>query len=178
VVPVFLVYGLLGLAKAQDSATTSLQASWQDGLTLAAPANDLVFTIGGRIHADFAVTNTSEALEATIGHQGRYATRFTRIRVYQKGRIGPNFSYSLDLDLNQGTAALRDVYLRFRELPIVGNVRIGHQKEFFSMEQYPDWSSEGVFLNGKHDQQQSHRIPGSQPRGWLCPAPESRHYRF
>lgn len=146
VVPVFLVYGLFSLVKAQDSATTSLQASWQDGLTLAAPANDLVFTIGGRIHADFAVTNTSEALEATIGHQGQYATRFTRIRVYQKGRIGPNFSYALDVDLDQGTAALRDVYLRFRELPIVGNIRIGHQKEFFSMESMTS-SNHTVFLD-------------------------------
>jgi phosphate-selective porin OprO/OprP len=128
-----LIYSVLGLAKAQDSAT-SLRASWQDGLTLASPANDLLFTIGGRIHADFAYTNYSEALEATLGNQGQYATRFTRLRVYQKGQIGPNFSYSLDLDLDEGTAALRDVYIRLRKLPVIGNVRIGYQKEFFSTE--------------------------------------------
>lgn len=133
-IPALLIYGFLGTAKAQDSTITALQASWQDGLTLAAPASDLVFTIGGRVHADFAFTQTSKTLEQTIGSQGQYATRFTRIRVYQKGQIGPNFSYSLDVDLNQGRAALRDVYLRFQNLPLVGNVTIGYQKELFTTE--------------------------------------------
>ena len=141
-----LIHGVVLCLNAQEARQTQLKAKWDQGLTLSAPEKSLSLRLGGRIHADFSVIDLSSKLEENLQDPGTYSTRFTRVRLYQVGQIGPNFSYKLAFDFNEGFASLKDVYLQLQQIPIVGNIRIGNQKEFFSIESMSS-SNHTVFLD-------------------------------
>ena len=89
--------------------------------------------IGGRIHADTAMFDQNAASVTQVGDIEN-GTEMRAAWLTFKGSMFNVIDYKLQFDL-AGQTAFKDVYLAVKELPLVGNVRVGHFKEPFGMEQ-------------------------------------------
>ena len=122
----------------QDPST--IRVYWKDGLRLDSANEEFKLRIGGRIHADFASFSADSGLEDNLGAL-RDGFEFRRARLGVQGTIHNNIDYKAEYDLagdvldglNEG-ANFKDVYVGIRNIPALGTIRIGHQKEPFSME--------------------------------------------
>jgi len=81
---------------------------------------------GGRIMYDMAVWGDQEMDNA--------GTEFRRVRFYNSGKVYGNVKYKLQLDLAGGKIAFKDVYIELQEMPLQGNLRVGHFKEPLRLE--------------------------------------------
>ena len=81
---------------------------------------------GGRIMYDMAVWGDS-----TMENAG---AEFRRVRFYNSGKLYGNIKYKLQLDFSGGEIVFKDVYIELNELPLQGNLRVGHFKEPFRLE--------------------------------------------
>lgn len=131
-------------AQVEDSKK-QFNVYWDNGLSMETEDEEVKLGIGGRLQHDWAFITKDNELESTLGKGDRYNTGFRRVRLFQDGTIGQNFEYKLQLDFAGGSTNLKDVYLQIADVPVVGNIRVGHQKEFFSMEQMAS-SNDVVFM--------------------------------
>ncbi len=81
---------------------------------------------GGRIMYDMAVWGDS-----TMDNAG---TEFRRVRFYNSGKLYGNVKYKLQLDFADGAISFKDVWMELSELPLNGNLRVGHFKEPLRLE--------------------------------------------
>ena len=130
--------GTVARSSQQDSST--IRVYWKEGLRLDSPNEEFKFRIGGRIQADFASFSANSGLEGDVGAL-RDGVEFRGARLGVQGTIHNNIDYKAEYDftgdvldgLNEG-ASFKDVYVGIRNIPVLGAIRIGHQKEPFSME--------------------------------------------
>lgn len=149
----------LAQATAADSAAKEKAA----GRPLIAPS--------GRIQFDVANFSQNAASVAEIG-EAKNTVGFRRARIALLGSAFDVCDYIIEMDFaNRGvnsvvnakdqSTGFKDVYMQVRELPLVGNVRVGHFKECFGMEQLHSdnyltfmerWvGDEGAFVPGRND---------------------------
>lgn len=95
--------------------------------------------IFGRINADAITFDQDEANKATLGDIPN-GTDLRRLRLGVMGEGFEILSYRLDVDFvtndpaTQKRPTVFDCYLQVQELPVLGNVRVGHFREPFSLE--------------------------------------------
>ncbi len=94
-----------------------------------------VFQLRGRINADTVIVNQSTRNRAIIGDV-EDATGFRRARLGAQGYIGEQVNWVAEFDFAGGIIAFKDVWIGVDELPVVRRVRLGHQREPFSLEGY------------------------------------------
>ena len=90
-------------------------------------------SIGGRIFADTAMFDQNANSVTQVGDIDN-GTEMRAAWLAFKGSMFNVIDYKLQFDL-AGQTTFKDVYLAVKELPLVGNVRVGHFKEPFGMEQ-------------------------------------------
>jgi phosphate-selective porin OprO/OprP len=89
----------------------------------------------GRVDADAVWFAQDEDHRATVGDIQDGAD-FRRARIGVEGLLFENVGYVLEMDFaGSGRPSFTDVYVTITDLPCLGNVRIGHFKEFYSLEQ-------------------------------------------
>ena len=115
------------------TAPTSFRAYWNDGLRLDSFDGSFKLRIGGRIHFDWAFYAADGDIEGTVGSLDD-GTEFRRARIYMSGQIYDNVDFKVEYDFAGGDSDFTDVYMGVSDLPVVGNIRIGHFKEPFSLE--------------------------------------------
>jgi phosphate-selective porin OprO/OprP len=81
---------------------------------------------GGRIMYDIAVWG-----DTAMDNSG---TEFRRVRLFNSGKLYGNIKYKLQLDVAGGSIAFKDVWMELGELPLSGNLRVGHFKEPLRLE--------------------------------------------
>ena len=111
----------------------SMRASWNNGLQFDSADGNFQVRIGGRIHNDWAFFSSADAIENVVGPI-QDGTEFRRTRLHVDGQIHRNVNFRAEYDF-AGGLAVRDVSVGVSELPGVGNVRVGHFKEPFSLEE-------------------------------------------
>lgn len=93
----------------------------------------------GRVHLDAATFNQDEANRATVG-DAKNGVDIRRARLGVEGEGFEVFSYRFDVDFvtfDISTATrpvIVDAFLDTKEVPLVGNVRIGHFREPFGLD--------------------------------------------
>lgn len=87
----------------------------------------------GRIHADAVFANQSERNKAIIGNLDN-AVGFRRARIGAQGWAGEQVRWVTEFDFAGGSIAFKNVFVAVDELPYVGQVRVGHFPEPFSLE--------------------------------------------
>jgi len=97
------------------------------------------FKVGGRILVDHMMIDQDPLHIASFGNAAN-RTRFDSFRLNAEGDIWENVDYKAEIAFGeQGTntdrPTAKDVYMTFKELAILQNVRIGHFKEPFSLDQ-------------------------------------------
>ena len=144
-------------AKASDAATSQ-------------PPSKPVIAPSGRIQFDAANFSQNAASNSQFGNV-QNAVGFRRARIALLGEYEV-FDYIIEMDFaNRGinsavnskdqSTSFKDVYIQMRDLPLIGNVRVGHFKECFGLEQLTSDNyttfmersvdDEGTFVPGRNN---------------------------
>lgn len=113
---------------------TDFRVFWKDGLRFETEDERYKLQIGGRIQHDIAFFEQSSELKRVFGDQ-EDGTEFRRTRLFVKGLLHDRIEFKVQWDFAGGDSDLKDVYLAFLDIPVVGAVKIGHFKEPFSLEE-------------------------------------------
>ncbi len=114
---------------------STMRPHWKDGLRFTSNDGSFKLKIGGRIQHDFAYFAEDGDIERRLGADVDDGTEFRRARLYFSGTIYDDIDFKVQYDFAGGDADFKDVYLGLRNVPYVGNVRVGQFKEPFSLEE-------------------------------------------
>jgi phosphate-selective porin OprO/OprP len=122
-----LLLGLLALtpaARAQDD----WMLKWSNGFSLSSADDAFKLKLGGRIQGDYTFVSEDDALP---GLEDGF--EFRRARLFFEGTIYERIRFKAQYDFAGGDADFKDVYIGI--LQDWGEVRFGHYKEYFSLEE-------------------------------------------
>lgn len=129
------------LEKASDedwfAAPDTLRAAWKNGLRFESSDREFELQIGGRLNFDLAWFDADREIGEFPDQAG-----FRRIWIAFAGRIHDRTIYKAELGFEKGTAEPKDVYVGLTELPVLGELTIGNQKEPLSLE----WLTSAKYL--------------------------------
>jgi phosphate-selective porin OprO/OprP len=130
------------------STDLTMKAKWKDGLELATADEAFRIHIGGRYQFDTSYVNAADSVQDNIGNKYGSGADFRRARFRIDGTLYKTIDWAAEFDFvnaalirNQPTSATNfgfqeqtvtaptDLWVQFKELPHLGNVRIGNQKE-------------------------------------------------
>ncbi|MDR4498037.1 MAG: porin [Candidatus Scalindua sp.] len=111
----------------------NFQAYWDQGLRFKSEDENFKLSVGGRIMNDWGWFDEDDDIKSTIGDQVD-GTEFRRARLYMEGSIYKNIGYKIEFDYAGGNAKFTDVFMELKKIPLLGNFRVGHMKEPFSLE--------------------------------------------
>lgn len=121
------------MRKAVDlfSESNTMRPYWKDGLRLDSLDGSFKLKIGGRVQVDWAFFGVDDDIEDALGEQFEDGVEFRRARINMSGDIYDNIEFRAEYDFAGGEARFTDVYMGIKNVPVVGNVRIGHFFEPF-----------------------------------------------
>jgi phosphate-selective porin OprO/OprP len=122
-----------------DSADPhGMKVYWKNGLNFASNDGNFKATVGGRVYIDWGWIDGSgieDDSAAGIGSDLEDGIEFRTARLKIAGQMYKNIKYQIEYDLAPSRAAPKDIYMAVTKLPYVGNVKIGHFKEPFGLEE-------------------------------------------
>ena len=116
------------IVRADDS---TLKVFWKDSLRLESVDGKNKLRVGGRIHWD----NAFFADDELGGKSLNDGDVFRRTRLYLSGQIQGRYDFKMQYGFAGGDTDFKDVYFGIKDVPVLGNVRVGQFKEPFSLEQ-------------------------------------------
>jgi phosphate-selective porin OprO/OprP len=128
--------GARGATGAGGAAKVPLKAYWNNGLQLESDDRAFRMHVGGRLHADFGWWLAEDQVEAAPGGVGplRDGANYRRARVRLSGTVYDSLEWVTEYGFENGVPAFFDTYGEFTHLPGLGNLRIGHFREPFSLD--------------------------------------------
>lgn len=143
----------------QPRGRTDLRTRWDHGLVLESAAGEFGFRIGGRVQADASGFTAGDGpnLPPALGGLNpplSGAANFRRARLRAGGRLAAATEWAAEFDFaNQMTAynaafptltgpgslpAMKDLWLQVHDLPWLGRLRVGNQKDAYGFEHAGD----------------------------------------
>lgn len=121
-------------SRRKEEDPNTFRAYWKDGLRLESQDGKFRLNAGGRINNDWEFISADQAVEDRVGPL-RDGTEFRRSRFYVSGVVHETVEFKAEYDFaGDGPTRFNDVYVGLTDLPLVGNVRVGHFKEPFSLD--------------------------------------------
>lgn len=122
----------------EDGRADMLGVAWKQGLNF--QADGWKGKIGGRIMLDFYdAKNVDTDLKAVDPDLWGSAAEFRRARIFTSGEIMPEgdvpVAYKLQFDFAGQDVTYKDLWMSLKKLPAVGQFKVGHFKEPFSLEE-------------------------------------------
>ena len=115
------------LGATTQAEDNDMRVFWKDSLRLESADGKNKLRIGGRIHWDNAFTSDDNYMSD--------GDVFRRTRLYVSGQIQERYDFKMQYDFAGGSAAFKDVNFGIKDMPLLGNIRIGQFKEPFSLEE-------------------------------------------
>jgi phosphate-selective porin OprO/OprP len=117
-------------------APDTMRAYYKNGFVLETLDKKFSVAIGGRVQADWNVSDPGGGVKEEFGLRGTFTgVEFRRARLSIQGLVYSNIDYKIEYDFATGEPEAKDVYIGMRQLPVVQYVRVGHYKEPFSLEE-------------------------------------------
>lgn len=127
-------------AKAESKDPLAMSGTWKNGLSFSTQAKDFQVHVGGRVQFDTAWFDAPENIQTDPTLSNRYAdgVGFRRVRLKVDGKMYDFIEWAAQFDIvNSEKISGRafdvpvptDLWWTFTELPVVGNIRVGNQKE-------------------------------------------------
>lgn len=125
------------------------------GVWIETPDKNFVFHPGATVQYDYAFYTASQALQLARGGTGKFSDGFNlrRARIFFEGTLYEAVDYKFELEFMNGigfspagtqnpivagsvtnSPGPTDAWFTIKDVPWVGNVRVGSQKEWFSLE--------------------------------------------
>ncbi len=138
-----------------DAAKPKFDINWNNGLYIQSADNRFSFHAGATVHYDFAWYSASPLLELGRGGTGKFndGANLRRGRIFFEGTLYEAVDYKFELEFANGigfspagtqtaitagsvtnSPGPTDAWMTVKDVPLLGNVRIGNQKEWFSLE--------------------------------------------
>jgi len=118
--------------KKQDNP---FSAKWKSGLRIENADKSIKLKLGGRIMYDTGYfwmnsegTDNGYTLKTSSGDE------FRRARFFTSGTLYNNIDFKLQLDFGGNKAVLKDAHITLTKIPVIGNFRVGHFLQPFSLE--------------------------------------------
>lgn len=121
----------------QDKKNIEIKVQWKNGFRISSEDKAFNVKFVGRILNDWAVINADDELENVFGEtllEGS-GTEFRQARIEFSGTIYNDITFRSEYDFAGGDADFKDVWVGMKNVPGLGEIRFGHQKEPFSLEQ-------------------------------------------
>ncbi|MCU0706422.1 MAG: OprO/OprP family phosphate-selective porin [Fimbriiglobus sp.] len=143
--PALPLLGSLDTPPRATDRVLALEPYWNDGLFLRTADRRLVAHLGGMLHYDAAWFSGGRSVQDAPGGVGRFfdSVNPRRLRLLADGAYRDTFDFRLEVEFMNGVAngfgvtnspVPGDAYVTVWDLPWLGNVRVGNQKEWFSLE--------------------------------------------
>ena len=149
-----------GVPPATPPQDKSFESVWNNGLFVKSKDGNFTAHVGGTIHYDGAWYTGGRGVQRFPGGVGQFAdgVNARRMRLYMEGTLYKDFDYKFEIEFMNGfspaglngTAASNtvsnspgptDAWVQAKDVPFVGTVRIGNQKEWFSLEHLEGYRS-------------------------------------
>ncbi len=115
----------------------SFKVKWANGLKIESANKQFKLKIGGRIMYDmgfFSLNN--QAKKNGYRLKSKNGDEFRRARLFTSGTLYNNVNFKLQLDFTGGKTTLKDAFITIKKLPFVGNFRVGHFLQPYSLEAF------------------------------------------
>jgi phosphate-selective porin OprO/OprP len=128
-------------AEAEKKEQGAWKTYWKSGLRVESQDGKFKSRWGGRIMLDWAIISADDEFEQQLEDVGESGplegtgVEFRRIRLFTDGLFYDTVGYKVDLDFAGAEVAFKDVYAQLVGVPFVGNIRVGHFREPFSLEE-------------------------------------------
>ncbi len=119
---------------AAPASPDTLRVYWDDTLRLDSADDKFQLKLGGRLQNDWAFFSADREVENAVGAL-QDGTEFRRARLYLSGTIYDHVEYKAQFDFAGAESAFKDTYVGIKDVPGLGTIRFGHQKEPFSLEE-------------------------------------------
>jgi len=92
--------------------------------------------VGGRVMQDWMTwtsvdDDVSDCLDGDFGD----GTEFRRARVFVRGDLSERLAYKVNFEFADGDASFKEIYMDLRDVPVVGDLRVGRIQEPFGLDQ-------------------------------------------
>jgi phosphate-selective porin OprO/OprP len=130
--------------EAEADKEPTFKFTWQDGLVGQTSDKEFRFHVGGRIDFDSGWYRAPAALQATLDNPLLPGSDFRRFRLGVDGSAWEQFDFKLEADFSRASdfkgfhttpqteIFITDAWVALPDLPLVGTLRIGHQKEYLT----------------------------------------------
>ena len=124
------------LKNAEEGTREKLTGShlyWKDGLHWDSEKKNLTLKVGGKFAVDTGNIDADEELDTAFPSLEGYNTDIRVLSLSASGRLYHFIDYKLEVDF----ANVRDIgdnWVRFKKIPYLGYLKMGHMKEPFSLE--------------------------------------------
>lgn len=136
--------GRLFPQRAKDPAEYNLQSYWNNGLEIRSSDQGFVMNLGGRIDFDNSWYQLPSLMQPTLTNPLLDGSELRRARLRAGGTAYTQFEYLFEVDLSSGSdfftltpnpaqpLYLTDAWIAMNQLPALGSVKIGHQRELLT----------------------------------------------
>jgi phosphate-selective porin OprO/OprP len=110
-----------------------INATWKNyGLYFESADQNFTMHFGGRLQLDVGGDEVNHRFSQAFGDRG-YGVEPRRARLEVDGTLYNYFDYMLEYDF--AASKVTDAWITYKGIPCLGNLRVGHQKEPFSLEE-------------------------------------------
>jgi len=116
----------------------NMEVYWKNGLYFENREKDFKLKLGGRILNDWGYVDADEDVKNKVTDENNNfgsGTELRQGRLHVKGRLYKNLVFMAQYDFAGGDVNFKDTWIGFEDLPYVGNLKLGHFKEPFSLEE-------------------------------------------
>lgn len=137
---------------AQDSLDNGFSFKWDKGFKLESQDKNFKLKFGGRLMYDYSFINQNTQLDENAGSiENRSNGELRRMRIYISGEVFNNMLFKVDADISNTEVALKDAYIGFSEIPVIGTLLLGRFKEPTSLSTLTS-SNYSTFMEGPDNQ--------------------------
>ena len=116
------------LFSAYAQTNTDFNVKWNNGLHIENADKSVKIKMGGRIQYDMMFIHQDSVMDNYFAKAGNGA-EIRRARFFMSGSIYENIDFKLQIDFANNALTLKDAYIKFKHIPVVGNLKVGHFKE-------------------------------------------------
>ena len=122
-------------SNSQEKKENPFSFKWDNGFKLESADKNFKVKFGGRLMIDHAFFSQDTDLDNAFGElTTKNGTEFRRARFFFSGTVYENVAFKLNIDFASGKTVLKDAYIGIKNIPFVGNIRVGHVKEPFRLD--------------------------------------------
>ncbi len=126
----FILIFFIRVINAQDK--NKFTTYWDNGVRVESDDGDFKIKLGGRIQYDIMFINQDDSLDAHF--EANNGAEFRRARLYTSGTIFGNIKFKFQVDFAPAGVVIKDAYLTFTKIPVIGNIQAGNFKQPFGVE--------------------------------------------